>query len=178
MSANILMISGSLRAGSFNTQLLQAAKALAPEGLTLSLFDLADIPLYNADLGTPDSVLAMRAAITEADGLLFSTPEYNYSIPGVLKNAIDWASRPAYTSGLSHKPAAILSASPGFIGGARAQAQLRHVLYAASAEVFPWPEFVLGGAGDKLADGRLTDEASATHLTKLLAGYRDWLARR
>ncbi len=122
-------IAGSLRAGSSNKALLRAAAELAPEGMEIRLFErLAEVPLYNEDVekaGEPESVAALKGAIREADALLFATPEYNYGVPGVLKNAIDWASRPPRNSVLNGKPAAIMGATPGTSGTARAQLALR-----------------------------------------------------
>ena len=122
----ILAIPGSLRARSLNRAALRAAQTLTPPGVTLELVELADIPLYNGDIdndGGPAPVRAFKQRITAADGLLIATPEYNYSIPGVLKNAIDWASRPAYKSPLAGKPVAMFGAAGGFVGGARALSQ-------------------------------------------------------
>ena len=123
MTLSILGISGSLRRESFNTRLLQAATALMPADATLTVRTLHGVPLYDGDLeaqGMPDGVRELREAIRAADGLLLSTPEYNNGVPGVLKNAIDWASRGA-DQPLAHKPLALLSASPGGMGGVRAQ---------------------------------------------------------
>lgn len=124
----ILGIAGSLRKGSYNLAALKAAQELAPAGTTLSIYeDLAALPLFNQDeeKNPPESVKKLKAAIREADAILMATPEYNYSFPGVLKNAIDWASRPYGDSAWEGKPVAIMSASTGMLGGARAQYQLR-----------------------------------------------------
>jgi chromate reductase len=128
----ILGISGSLRKESFNTRLLHVAQTLAPAGVTIEVFDLAPIPLYNEDVraaGYPPPVAALREAIRGADALLFATPEYNYSVSGVLKNAIDWASRPPDVP-LLDKPAAVMGASTGLNGTVRAQFHLRQILVA------------------------------------------------
>lgn len=128
----VLGIPGSLRAGSFNRRLLEEARELAPDGMQVRIFGLEDLPLYDADLDTdgarPEPVQALKRAIGEADAVLIATPEYNHSIPGVLKNAIDWASRPAGRSPLREKPVAVMGASPGGIGTARAQQHLQSVL--------------------------------------------------
>src|SRR5882672_4988864 len=125
---SVLGIAGSLRAASFNRSLLRAAQELAPAGMTITAFDLAPIPLYNADVeatGDPEPVAALKSAIRQADALLIATPEYNFGVPGVLKNAIDWASRPPRGSAMQGKPVAIMGATPGGWGTARSQMQLR-----------------------------------------------------
>ncbi len=178
---NILGISGSLRQDSHNTRLLKAAGDALAGRATLRIFDLAEIPLYNGDLDgerKPAPVVQLLEAIAAADGLLFATPEYNYSVPGVLKNAIDWASRPAYKSVLRGKPSGILSASPSSLGGARAQVHLREVLAATLAPVHRAPDFLLASA-HKAFDGagKLADEATAALLAQYLQGYLDWVAK-
>ncbi len=175
----ILGISGSLRAASLNSRLLEAARRLLPEGAEMEIFSsLADIPLYNADIdgdAKPQAVQALQQSIAACDALLFATPEYNYSIPGVLKNAIDWASRPAFKSVLARKPAAIVSASPGPLGGVRAHAHLRDVLAGTLTPVFLAPAFVLGSAQNAFDDaGRLVDETAQQRLTRYLAEFVDW----
>jgi chromate reductase len=135
----ILGISGSLRAESYNTQLLRAAQELLPEDAELELYDgLRDLPPYDQDVedtGAPDPVVELRDRISDADALLIATPEYNGSIPGVLKNAIDWASRPRGEAALGNKPVAVIGASTGAYGGVWAQADLRRVLGIAGARV-------------------------------------------
>jgi chromate reductase, NAD(P)H dehydrogenase (quinone) len=124
----ILGIAGSLRAQSFNRALLRAAKELAPQPLRIEIFDLLPIPLYNGDVeeqGDPKAVTAFKQAIAQADGVLMATPEYNHGVPGVMKNAVDWASRPPRGAALSGKPVGIIGASPGMTGSARGQSQLR-----------------------------------------------------
>lgn len=172
---NILALSGSLRSRSTNTALLNAAAELAPVGVAVTLYDYADVPLYNGDLSVPEAVERLRAAITEADAVLIATPEYNYSIPGVLKNAIDWASRPAYASPFRGKPTAVVSAAASFVGGARAQQHAKTVLLGMGAPVFPWPELLVGAAHKKVEDGRLTDEVTRDHLAGFMVGLADWL---
>ncbi len=124
---NMLGIAGSLRKGSYNKMLLNAASGLLPEGATLEKFDLEGIPVFNADLegDMPQRVMEFKAKIKAADAVLIVTPEYNYSVPGVLKNAIDWASRPYGSNSFEKKPVAMMSASPGMLGGSRAQYHLR-----------------------------------------------------
>ena len=175
----ILGISGSLRGASFNSLLLEAARRLVPEGAQMEIFSLADIPLYNADIdgdAKPPPVQALQQSIAACDALLFATPEYNYSMPGVLKNAIDWASRPAFKSVLAHKPAAIVSASPSPLGGVRAHAHLRDVLAGTLTPVFLAPAYVLGSAQNAFDDaGRLVDETAERRLRRYLAEFVDWV---
>lgn len=178
MTLKILGLSGSLRAGSVNGALLRAAAELAPKGVEVLPYDYRDVPLYDGDLAeVPAGVERLKAAIGAADGLLISTPEYNYSVPGVLKNAIDWASRPAYASVLRTTPTAILSASPGASGGNRAQQHLRNVLAGTVTPVFPWPEFMVGGAFQKVQDGVLVDEKTRAMLGELVAAFAAWIEK-
>ena len=174
---NIVAISGSLREASFNTGLLKAAAELAPETLTVSLLAFHDLPFLNPDVPATNAVDGFKAAISEADGLLIATPEYNYSVPGGLKNALDWASRPAYQSPMFNKPVGVLSASPGMVGGARAQSHLKHILLGMGSQVFPYPEFLLSQAGGKFDDGALVDETTRSFLTKYLEAYAAWVSR-
>ncbi|MCB9539703.1 MAG: NAD(P)H-dependent oxidoreductase [Myxococcales bacterium] len=171
---HLLALSGSLRAASFNTALLRAAAEGAPDGVIVTLHDYRDVPLYDPDLGLPPGVERLRAAISAADGLLIATPEFNYGIPGPLKNAIDWASRPAYRSPFAGKPVAVMSASPGPIGGARGLQQLKTVLLGMSAVVYPAPELAVGGVGEKIVEGRLVDAVTAERLARLVAGFAAW----
>lgn len=174
---SLLAISGSLRADSFNTRLLQACADLLPEGASLTVHDHHDLPLFNNDLedaGPPASVLALREAIRHADALLISTPEYNHSISGVLKNVIDWASRPAFQGVLAGTPVGMLSASPGAVGGARAQQHLKPILLSAMAQVFPGPEVIVNHAGDKLDGAQITHDGTRDFITKYLADLITW----
>jgi chromate reductase len=172
-----LGVSGSLRAKSLNTAALHAAAGLAPEGVTLKLADLSDIPLYHGDVeaqGLPPAVLALRAQIKAADAIVFSTPEYNYSIPGVLKNAIDWASRPPEHP-FAGKPIAIMGASPGMLGSARAQYHLRQVFIFMDGKVMNRPEVMIAGAMGKFdAQGKLTDEPTKQAIAGLLVALKAW----
>ncbi len=178
---NILAISGSLRAASLNTGLLLAAAELAPAGLNITIHPLDDVPLYNGELDRdevrPAGAKALIAAVRAADGVLLATPEFNYGIPGVLKNALDWASRPAYQSVFAGKPVSIVSASPSRVGGARAQGQLKQVLLGMLSAVHPYPEFLVPGAGHMFKDGRLSDESTREHLAGLLANFAAWVRR-
>ena len=171
---NLVGISGSLREGSLNTMLLEAMKELLPDGVELTVRSIADIPLYNGDLdvdGGPDPVRALKADIEAADGLIIATPEYNYGIPGVLKNAIDWVSRPAYKSVLVGKPVAIVGAAPGIVGTARAQPELRNVLFGTLAEVFPHHAILVGQAKQRLQDGKIVDPPTRDLLTTFLQAF-------
>jgi chromate reductase len=170
-SIHILGISGSLRRDSYNTSLLHAAGELLPEGVTLEICNIADIPLFNQDdeADTPESVRRFKVRIAAADALLIATPEYNASIPGVLKNAIDWASRPPERV-LDGKPGAILGAAPGQFGTIRAQLHLRQILTHVNMQLINKPEVYILQAKSKFdADGRLTDETSRGFVRDLLA---------
>ncbi len=176
---NLLGISGSLRKQSLNTLLLQAAARVAQdEGASLQRQAIGDLPLYNGDLDgddPPAQVKALKAAIGDADGLVIVSPEYNYGIPGVLKNALDWASRPGYQSVLAGKPTVIMSASMSIIGGARMQAHLKNVLGGTLTPVYPAPEFLLGTAHKAFDDdGRLVDEDTRKRLHRHLSGFLAW----
>ena len=176
--AKILGLTGSLRAGSFNTRLLQAAQAAVPEGSTLELATLHGIPLYDGDAeardGTPAAVRALKAQLLATDGLLIASPEYNAGVPGVLKNAVDWLSRP--TPGLPdvwrQRPVAVLSASPGGFGGLAAQ--LHWLPVWRSLGVQPWlgGKFALAKAGAAFtADGSLADDATRQQLAGFVQGF-------
>jgi chromate reductase len=169
---NVLGIAGSLREGSYNRALLHAAQELAPDTMTITVFDLADIPLYNADDDgsvKPEPVERLKAAIAEADALLIATPEYNHGIPGVLKNALDWASRPVRRSPMAGKPTAIMGAATGMWGTIRAQTHLRTVLAAMNTPTVLKPEVLVRGAREKFdQDGRLIDEATRRFVRELL----------
>jgi chromate reductase len=177
---NVIGISGSLRKGSFNTAALRAAQGLAPEGMTIERAEIGDLPLYNDDVrasGFPPPAERLRAQIAAADAILFVTPEYNYSISGVLKNAIDWASRPP-NQPFEGKPVAIMGASPGLFGSARAQYHLRQMLIFLNAMPLNRPEVMIGQAQNKFdADGNLTDEPTREFIRKLLVALRDWSER-
>lgn len=157
MSLNILSIVGSLRAESRNAALADAIERLMPT----ATFQRADIemPLYNSDLEVPAAAEAFQGAVAAADGVLIVAPEYNYGIPGPLKNALDWASRPAYQSVFRDKKVSMASASPGHSGGARMQGQLKGVLLGMAAHVFPWPEVAVPHIHASMdADGTITNE--------------------
>jgi chromate reductase len=178
----VLGIAGSLRRGSFNRALLRAAAELAPDGMHIEAYEgLGELPLYDADVevrGDPAPVAALKQAITEVQALLFVTPEYNYGIPGVLKNAIDWASRPAGKSPLNGKPAAIMGASPGNYGTVRAQLALRQTFLFTGTYVLPRPEVLVARAHERIdADGKLHDEKTRQFVRQLLEAFAEWSAR-
>ena len=167
----VLGILGSLRKGSYNRYALKAAQELMPVGTTLHLFELHDIPPFNQDdeMAAPHAVHELKRWIQAADAVLFVTPEYNYSLPGVLKNAIDWASRPHGNNSWQGKPAAIMGASIGHLGTARAQYHLRQILVALDMPVVNQPEVMLSNAAQRFdRDGRLTDEPTRQHIRQLL----------
>jgi len=177
----VLGIAGSLRKGSFNRGLIRAAAEVAPAGIRLLVEDIGDIPLYNGDVeaeGDPAAVTALKRAIGSADALLIATPEYNHCVPGVLKNALDWASRPARTSVLRDRPVAIMGASPGRGGTARAQAQLRDGLSFTGGLVLPLPELLVPLAADKFDDdGNLIDSETREYVRDLLVALAAWTRR-
>jgi chromate reductase, NAD(P)H dehydrogenase (quinone) len=177
-----LGIAGSLREGSYNRALLRAARDLAPDGLEIRIYEgLADIPLYNEDVrarGEPEPVVALKEAIRRADALLWVTPEYNYSIPGVLKNAIDWASRPPKTSPLNGKPAAIMGATTGSWGTVRSQMHLRQVCVYTNMLPINKPQVLVARARSKFdEDGKLVDETTQGFVRQLLEALVEWALR-
>ena len=180
MGTNILGICGSLRAKSFNRLALASAGELMPEGMTLTVAPIADIPLYSQDVqdaGIPSPVTQLRDAILAADGLLIACPEYNFSVSGVLKNAIDWMSR-VTPQPFQDKPAAVLSATAGPLGGARAQYDLRRILSCLGAQWLQKPEVFIGVAQTKFgADGKLADEVTRKFIGLQMIAYADWIAR-
>ena len=159
----LLGIAGSIRSGSFSAAILETLKAEVPEGVELTQHSLADVPLYNQDLDTdqpPAAVRSLRQAIAQADGLVIVTPEFNYGMPGLLKNALDWASRPYGASCLIGKPVVTMSASPAFTGGVRAQAQLNETLLATQSQLVVRSQVVIGEVHAKIVDGRLIERSS------------------
>ncbi|MFZ5625491.1 MAG: NADPH-dependent FMN reductase [Gemmatimonadota bacterium] len=177
----VLGIAGSLRRESFNRKLLAACIDLAPPELHLTPYDISPIPLYNGDVeteGIPGPVQAFRDAIAAADALLFCTPEYNSGTPGVLKNAIDWASRPPRGQPFHGKPAAIAGATTGLWGTARSQVQLRQTLTHLGALVLPTPNVFVAQAPSRFGpDGRLVDEPTREAVSAFLAAYVAFLSR-
>jgi chromate reductase, NAD(P)H dehydrogenase (quinone) len=175
----IVGVSGSLRKGSFNTAALRAARELAPEGVAIEIADLSEIPLYNDDVfaqGFPPAVDRLRQQIRAADALLFACPEYNYSLTGVLKNAIDWASRQP-DQPFAGKPAALMGASRGPTGTARAQANLRQIGVFVDLKFVNKPEVMMGVAQDRFdAEGKLIHEPTRENIRKLLVALVEWAA--
>ena len=174
---------GSLRAGSYNRALWRAALAATPEGLVLEEAPIGDLPLYNADLQPPATsawpapVARLRAQVAGADAVLFVSPEYNYAIPGVLKNAIDWVSR-APDPPFNEKPAAVMGATTGLWGTNRMQYHLRQVAVFTNMHVMNRPEMFVAQAKEKFsAHGALTDATTAKFLGEFLVAFRDWALR-
>jgi len=170
-TTSVLGISGSLRVGSYNSALLHAAVDVAPAGMTIDIVRLNDIPVYNEDVraqGWPEAVATLRRRISAADAILIATPEYNYSVPGALKNAVDWASRPPEQP-FEGKPVAIMGASPGRLGTARAQYHLRQCFVYLNSSVLNKPEVMVGGAPSLFDDaGELTDDETRERVSDLL----------
>lgn len=178
----LLGIAGSLRSGSLNRALLRAAQALAPDGIEIDRFNIAPIPLYNGDLDIddrrPEPVEQLKAAIEAADGVLLVSPEYNYGVPGVMKNALDWASRPGFRSPMAHKPTGIMGASPGGSGTMRGQEQLKLNLLGMAAHVFPHRGVAVTRAKDKFDDDlRLADESTRDFVRQYLIDFAGWIRR-
>jgi chromate reductase, NAD(P)H dehydrogenase (quinone) len=177
---NVVGFAGSLRRGSYNRALLRAAMELAPSALHIVIHELDGIPLYNADLeaaGTPPTVVQLRDAIRQADGLLIATPEYNHGVPGVLKNTIDWLSRPPRDSALNGKVAAVMGASPGMTGTARGQSQLRQAFVFTNTYALLQPEVLVGRAHEKFdSAGHLVHQATRDFLGTFLQRFTDLIA--
>jgi chromate reductase, NAD(P)H dehydrogenase (quinone) len=173
----ILGIAGSLRKGSYNRAALRAAKELAPDDARIEIFELDGIPPFNQDeeKQPPAKVTQLKARIRASDAILLVTPEYNYSIPGVLKNAIDWASRPYGDSAWDGKPVALMGASVGFTGTARAQYHLRQVFVYLNMYPVNRPEVMIANAAERFdAEGNLTDEQTRKHIRQLLEALIEW----
>lgn len=161
----IVGIPGSLRRESYSGAVLRGLQDIVGERARVEVFSLEMVPLYNADLeggDAPSAVLALKNAIRGCDGLVLVSPEYNYGVPGVLKNALDWASRPGYQSVLKDKPVLIITSSPATTGGVRAQAQLRQTMVGTLSRVIAVPEVLISEVHTKIRDGRLIDTASLT----------------
>lgn len=186
-SLRVLAVAGALRQASTNRGLLRAAMALAPKGLSFDVFDLHGIPLYDGDVetqhGLPTSVVDLRRRIRAADALLIATPEYNYALPGVLKNAIDWTSRPTKDEPVHpfvDKPVGVISATGGRLGGPHAQTNLRQVAVLLNFHVMPHPEILIGSNYDgkfDMATGELKDPTALKFLGEYMQAF-DRFARR
>ena len=173
----ILGIAGSLRRASYNRATLRAAERLVPEGARLDIFDLAGIPPFNQDeeANPPARVVELKRSIRAADAILLVTPEYNYSIPGVLKNAIDWASRPYGDNSWEGKPAAVMGASAGNLGTARAQYHLRQVFVFLNMHAVNRPDVMISNAAERFDElGNLKDENTAKNIRNLLETLVEW----
>jgi chromate reductase len=179
-SINVLGIAGSLRKASYNRAALRAAQEVAPPGVSISVFELDGIPGFNEDheRNPPPEVVELKKRIRAADAILFVTPEYNYSIPGVLKNAIDWASRPYGDNAWEGKPVAVMGASIGRIATARAQYHLRQCFVFLDMHAINRPEVMIGDAAQHFdAQGNLTDEMARALIRDLLENLARWTRR-
>lgn len=176
----ILGIAGSLRKGSYNRAALRAARQLAPSNAAIEIFELDGIPPYNQDIESPppEPVARLKEKIRSSDAILFVTPEYNYSVPGVLKNAIDWASRPYGDSAWEGKPAGIMGASSGMIGTARAQYHLRQMFVFLNMFALNRPEVMISHATDKFdKSGNLTDQETRERIRELVEALAGWAVK-
>jgi chromate reductase len=176
----IIGFSGSLRSGSFNTAALRAVQEVTPSDAEIDIYDIADFPPFNQDIDgePPQMVTDLKAAIRAADAVIFSSPEYNYSVPGHLKNVIDWASRPYGDSAWDGKPALIMGASIGAVGTARMQYHLRQIMVFLNMHPLNKPEVMIGTAQDKFdAEGKLTDESTREYLKQAVEALVHWTRR-
>ena len=177
----LLGISGSLRAQSFSTAVLEALAAAVAADADVEYADIGALPHFNQDLYVeplPEPIAHFRTQIAASDGIVISSSEYNHGVPGVLKNAIDWASRPHNASPLKGKSVLIVTSSPAFTGGVRAQYQIREALVAALAHPVPTPEIVIGAVGEKIVDGRFEDDPSIEFALAGFARMFDEMARK
>jgi chromate reductase len=181
VAERIVAFAGSLRTKSYNRALLEAARELAPEGMTIETVEIGGLPFYNADVeaqGDPPPAASFKGALQQADGVLIATPEYNDGIPGVLGNALDWASRLPGRAPLAGKPVALMGASPSQIGTARAQLHLRQILSHVHARALPPPELLVAQANLRFDSAlRLTDEGTRRILSSMLERFRRWIER-
>ena len=177
---NVLGISGSLRKSSYNTAALRACAGLMPAGMKLTIATIGDLPMYNQDVfdaGIPEPVRRFEAEVRAADAVLIASPEYNFSVTPVLKNAIDWLSK-LPKQPWQDKPAAIFSATTGPVGGARGQYDLRKILAQLWCYILPKPEVFIGAAQTKIdAQGNITDEATRKFLSDMLVAFQPWIIR-
>lgn len=178
----IFALVGSLRARSYNGMLFRTARELSPSTLAIELADIAALPLYNGDLDTeearPEPVVRLREGVANADGVLIVSPEYNHSIPGVLQNAIDWASRPGMRSPYRDKPIGIMGASGGLIGTARAQQQLKVVMMSMLALPMPHPGILVTTAAGRFDEtGTLVDEQTREMVADYMTRFEQWIRR-
>lgn len=175
----VAALAGSIRKDSYNKMLLNAAIKHAPENMEFEILNIDDIPLFNQDdldKLIPEQVVLLKEQIKEADALLIATPEYNHSIPGVLKNAIDWASRPLHTYPFNGKPLGIMGASTGIAGSLRAQLHLRQILFVSND--MRTPELIVQLAQNKFdSEGNLTDEPLKEHIEKYMVSFEKWIVK-
>ena len=177
---NVAVIVGSLRKESVNRKMASALIGLAPPGISLKIVEIRDLPLFNADdeANPPAVVRDFKEAIVKSDAVLFVTPEYNRGVPGVLKNAIDVGSRPYGKSAWTGKPGAVISVSPGAIGGFGANHHVRQSLVFLDVPVMPQPEAYIGGAANLFGpDGAITNDTTREFVTKFLAAFAQWIER-
>ena len=176
--AALLGICGSLRKSSLNRALLVAVGETLPQGSTLALWDSLDLPIFNSDLGEPARVVELKAAIRASDGVVFAVPEYNYSIPGGLKNALDWLSSPPKLSPLRGKPVALVGAASGMSGTIRAQTHMRQMLVFSDSPCLSQPEVLIPRAQERFdASGRLSDESTRSLLALFGASFVAFVER-
>jgi chromate reductase len=176
--AALLGICGSLRKSSLNRALLNAVGEALPVGSTLAIWDSLDLPIFNSDIGEPAPVGSLKAAIATADGIVFAVPEYNYSIPGGLKNALDWLSSPPRLSPLRGKPVALVGAASGMSGTIRAQTHMRQMLVFSDTPCMNQPEVLIPRAQERFdAGGRLTDESTRALLTRFGESFVAFVSR-
>jgi chromate reductase, NAD(P)H dehydrogenase (quinone) len=175
--ATLLGICGSLRKASINRWLLDEIAAALPAGSTLEVYNSVELPIFNSDIAEPDSVTALKQAIARTDGVVFAVPEYNYSIPGGLKNALDWTSSPPSKSPLRGKPVAIVGATSGMSGTIRAQLHMRQILLFSDAQVLAQPEILIPRAHERFADGKLIDPPTRALLEKFGEAMVRFVAR-
>lgn len=174
----LLGICGSLRRASINRSLLQAIGSVLPEGVTLTIRDSIEVPLFNSDLSEPPEVTDLKAAIARAAGVVFAVPEYNYSIPGGLKNALDWISSPPARSPLRGKPVAIVGATSGMSGTIRAQLHMRQILLFSDCQVLSQPEVLIPRAQERFdATGTLTDDSTRALLARFGDAFTAFVRR-
>lgn len=176
----VLGIPGSLREGSYNKALLRAAQEEAPEGMAIDIFEIDEIPFFNQDVedqGDPEPVRRLKGAIRQADAVLIATPEYQHGLPGVLKNTLDWASRPPGDSPLNDKVVGMMGASPGPVGTARAHLQLRQTLIYNQSRMVARPEVLVANATEKFEEDRLTDDEAREFIRKHLKALAEEVRR-
>ncbi|MBU2531789.1 MAG: NAD(P)H-dependent oxidoreductase [Alphaproteobacteria bacterium] len=178
----VAALSGSLRKGSFNTATLQTVAELAPASMHIDVLTLHDVELFNEDVeaeGWPPNVSALRDKVAAASAVMIATPEYNYSVPGVLKNAIDWLSRPTGKGPIVGKPLAIIGASPSKVGTARAQAHLRQIAFYNAMPLLPSAEVIISQAPSQFDDhGRLTNSDTREFLKSMLKEFEGWIVKQ